>query len=149
MPVRTTYIAKDYAKLYIRDIVRLHGIPLPIILDRGAQFTTNFWKSFEKGLGTQASLSTVFRTKTNGKAEHTIHTLEDMLCACVLDFKGSWDDHISLIEFYYNNSYYTSIQMAPYEDLYGQKCRLTVGWVELSEAQLLGQKKIFSTTSYW
>ena len=66
LPVKTTYVAEDYAKLYIREIVRLHGIPFAIILDRGAPFTTNFWRSFKKGLGTQASLSTAFYPQTNG-----------------------------------------------------------------------------------
>ncbi|WMV24150.1 hypothetical protein MTR67_017535, partial [Solanum verrucosum] len=60
--------------------------------------------------------------------EHTIQTLEDMLRACVNDFKGSWDDHLPLIEFAYNNSYHSKIQMAPYEALYGRRCRSPVGW---------------------
>ncbi|XP_070010561.1 uncharacterized protein [Nicotiana sylvestris] len=80
--------------------------------DRGAQFTANFWKSFQKGLGTRVNLSTVFHPQTDGQAEHTIQTLEDMLRACVIDFKGNWDDHLPLIEFAYNNSYHSSIKMA-------------------------------------
>ncbi|XP_070036773.1 uncharacterized protein [Nicotiana tomentosiformis] len=124
LPVRTTYSAEDYAKLYIREIVCLHGVPLSIISDRGAQFTAYFWKSFHKGLGTQA--------------ERTIQTVEDMLRACVLDFKRSWDDHLPLIEFAYNNSFQASIQMAPYKALYGRKCRSPIGWFEVGEAELLG-----------
>ncbi|XP_070035048.1 uncharacterized protein [Nicotiana tomentosiformis] len=72
------------------------------------------------------------------QAERTIQTVEDMLRACVLDFKGSWDDHLPLIEFAYNNSFQDSIQMAPYEALYGRKCRLPIGWFEIGEAELLG-----------
>ena len=75
---------------------------MAIISDRGAQFIANFWKSFQNGLGTQVSLSTAFHPQTDGQAEHTIQTLEDMLRACVIDFRGSWDDHLSLIEFAYN-----------------------------------------------
>ncbi|XP_070025917.1 uncharacterized protein [Nicotiana sylvestris] len=138
LPVRTTYSAEDYAKLYIREIVRLHGVPLSIISDRGAQFTTHFWKSFQKGLGTQVNLSTAFHPQTDGQAECTIQTVEDMLRACVLDFKGSWDDHLPLIEFAYNNNFQASIQMAPYEALYGRKCRSPIGWFEVGEAELLG-----------
>ena len=97
LPVRTTYSAEDYARLYVREIVRLHGVPTSFILDRGAQFTANFWRSFQKGLGTQVNLSTTFHPQTDGKAERTIQTLEDMLWSCIIDFKGSWDDHLPLI----------------------------------------------------
>ena len=107
--VKTTYSAEDYAKLYLTEIVRLPGVPLSIISERGPQFTSYFWKSFQKGLGTQVNLSTTFHLQTDGQAERTIQTLEDMLRACVIDFKGSWDDHLPLIEFTYNNSYYSSI----------------------------------------
>ncbi|XP_070022196.1 uncharacterized protein [Nicotiana sylvestris] len=88
---------------------------------RGAQFTANFWRSFQNGLGTQVSLSTIFHPQTDGQPESTIQTLEDILRACVIDFKGSWDDHLPLIEFTYNYSYHSNIQMAPYEALYGRK----------------------------
>ena len=113
--VKTTYSAKDYARLYINCIVRLHGVALSIISDRGPQFTSHFWKSFQKGRGTQVNLSTTFHPQTDGQTKRTIQTLEDMLRACVIDFNGSWDDHLSLTEFSYNNSYHSSIQMAPYE----------------------------------
>ena len=86
----------------------LNGIPFSIILDRGAQFTCGFWKAFQKGLGTQVKLSTTFHPKIDGQVERTIHTLEDMLRACVIDFKGNWGDHSPLIEFSYNNSYRSS-----------------------------------------
>uniref|UniRef100_A0A1U7YRA6 Uncharacterized protein LOC104247112 n=2 Tax=Nicotiana sylvestris TaxID=4096 RepID=A0A1U7YRA6_NICSY len=138
LPVKTTYTAEDYAKLYIKEIVRLHGVPISIISDRGAQFTANFWRSFQKGLGTQVNLSTAFHPQTDGQAERTIQTLEDMLRACVLDFKGNWDDHLPLIEFAYNNSYHSSIKMAPYEALYGRRCRSPVGWFEVGETELYG-----------
>lgn len=142
LPVKTTYTAEDYAKLYIKEIVRLHGVPVSIISDRGAQFTTNFWRSFQKGLGTQVNLSTVFHPHTDGQAERTIQTLEDMIRACVLDFKGNWDDHLPLIEFAYNNSYHSSIKMAPYEALYGRRCRSPVGWFEIGETELYGSDLI-------
>ena len=142
LAVKTTDSAEDYAKLYINEIVRLHGVPLSIISDRGPQFTSHFWKSFQKGLGTQVNLSTTFHPQTDGQAERTIQTLEDMLRACVIDFKGSWDDHLPLIEFAYNNSYHSSIQMAPYEALYGRRCRSPVGWFEVGEAALIGPDSI-------
>jgi len=81
LPVKTTHSAEDYAKLYIQEIVRLHGVPISIISDRGAQFTAQFWKSFQKGLGSKVNLSTAFHPQTDGQVERTIQTLEDMLRA--------------------------------------------------------------------
>ncbi|WMV07709.1 hypothetical protein MTR67_001094 [Solanum verrucosum] len=75
---------------------------------------------------------------TDGQAERTIQTLEDMLRACVIDFKGNWDDHLPLIEFAYNYSYHSSIQMTPYEALYGRRCRSPIGWFEVGEEGLIG-----------
>ncbi|CAN4101627.1 unnamed protein product [Withania somnifera] len=138
LPVNTNYTTEEYARLYIKEIVRLHRAPISIISDRGAQFTAKFWKSFQGSLGTQVNLSTAFHPQTDGQAERTIQTLEDMLRACVLDFKGSWDDHLPLIEFAYNNSYHSSIKMAPYEALYGRKYRSPIGWFEVGETVLLG-----------
>ena len=60
LAVKTTYSTEDYAKIYLTEIVRLHGVPLSIISDRGPQFTSHLWKSFQKGLGTQVKLSTSF-----------------------------------------------------------------------------------------
>ena len=79
--------------------MRLHGVILSIISDRGPQFTSHFWKSFQKGLGTQVNLSTTIHPQTDWEAERTIQTLEDMLRACVIDFTGSWNDHLPLLEF--------------------------------------------------
>ncbi|WMV37248.1 hypothetical protein MTR67_030633, partial [Solanum verrucosum] len=83
---------------------------------------------------------------TDGQAERTIQTLEDMLRACVIDFKGNWDDHLPLIEFSYNNSYHSSIAMAPVEALYGRRCRSPVGWFEVGEFTLLGPKVVYEAT---
>ncbi|XP_070050125.1 uncharacterized protein [Nicotiana tomentosiformis] len=87
---------------------------------------------------TKVNLSTTFHPQTDGQAERTIQTLEDMLRACVLNFKGRWDDHLPLIEFAYNNSFHASIQMALFEALYGRRCRSPVGWYEVGEAELIG-----------
>ena len=142
LPVKTADSTEDYAKLYINEIVRLHGIPLFIISDRGPQFTSHFWKSFQKVLGIQVNLSKTFHPQMNGQVKRTIHTLEDILRACVINLKVSWDDHLPLIEFAYNNSYHSSIQMASYEALNGRRCRSPVGWFEVGEATLLGPDSI-------
>ena len=90
--VNVSFSSEDYAKLNTREIVMLDGIPLSIILDRGTQFTSNFWKSFQKGLGTKVKLSEDFHP--DGQAECTTQTLEDMLREYVIYFKGNWDDHL-------------------------------------------------------
>ncbi|KAH0705906.1 hypothetical protein KY285_010431 [Solanum tuberosum] len=136
--VKTTHSVDDYANLYIQEVVRLHGVPVSIISDRGAQFTEQFWKSFQIGLGSKVNLSTTFHPQTDGKAEHTIQTLEDMLRAAVIDLKGNWDDHLPLIEIAYSNSYHSSNQMSPYEARYGRRCMSLIGWFEVGEAGLIG-----------
>ena len=97
-------------------------MPLSIVSDRDPRFTSRFWGSLQQALGTKLHFSTAFYPQTDGQSERTIKTLEDMLRACVLEFQGSWDDYVNLIEFSYNNHYHSSIDMAPYEALYGRKC---------------------------
>ena len=112
----------------------LHDIPLSIISDWGAQFISMFWRSLQKGLGTKVNLSSTFHPQTDGQAECTIQNLEDILRACIIDFKGNWDKHLPLVKFSYNNCFRSSISMASYEALYGRRCRFHIGlleWVSL------------------
>ncbi|GJT29009.1 putative reverse transcriptase domain-containing protein [Tanacetum coccineum] len=106
------------ARLYLNRIVAIHGIPASIIYDRDGRFTSNFWKSFQKALGTDISMSTAYHPETDGQSERTIQTLEDMLRAYVINFGKGWVKHLPLAEFSYNNSYHASIKAAPYEALY-------------------------------
>ena len=112
--VKVTYNAEKLAKLYISEIVRLHGVPLSIISDRGTQFTSKFWRTLHAELRTRLDLSTAFHPQTVGQFERTIQVLEDMLRACVIEFGGHWDNFLPLAEFSYNNSYHSSIDMAPF-----------------------------------
>ncbi|GJT86579.1 putative reverse transcriptase domain-containing protein [Tanacetum coccineum] len=91
-------------------------------------------------------MSTAYHPQTDGQSERTIQTLEDMLRACVIDFGKGWVKHLPLVEFSYNNSYDASIKAAPYEALYGRKCRSPVCWAEVGEAQLTGPEMIQETT---
>ena len=84
-------------------------------------------------MGTKISMSTTFHPQTDGQSERTIQTLEDMLRACVLSFTGNWDDELPKMEFAYNNSYHASIDMAPFEALYGRRCRTPVCWNEVGD----------------
>ena len=123
LAVRITFTLERFYRLYIREIVRLHGVPVSIMSDRDPRFTTHFWKSFQKAMGTRLTMSIAFHQQTDGQSERTIQVLEDMLGACVLDHKGRWEEHLPLVEFSYNNKYQASIQMAPYEALYGRPCK--------------------------
>ncbi|GKB60052.1 putative reverse transcriptase domain-containing protein [Tanacetum coccineum] len=90
-------------------------------------------------------MSTAYHPETDGQSERTIQTLKDMLRACVIDFGKGWFKHLPLAEFSYNNSYHASIKAAPYEALYGRKCRSPVCWAEVGEAQLTGPDLIQET----
>ncbi|GJX18054.1 putative reverse transcriptase domain-containing protein [Tanacetum coccineum] len=100
----------------------------------------------EEALGTQLDMSTAYHPQTDGQSERTIQTLEDMLRACVIDFGKSWDRHLPLVEFSYNNSYHTSIKATSFEALYGQKCRSPVCWAKVGDSQLTYPKIIHETT---
>ena len=130
-----TYNAEKLAMLYISEIVRLHGVPLSIISDRGTQFTSMFWRTLHAELGTRLDLSTAFHPQTDGQSERTIQVLEDMLRACVIEFGGHWNNFLPLAEFSYNNSYHSSIDMAPFEELYGRRCRSPIGWFDAFEVR--------------
>ncbi|GJW91078.1 putative reverse transcriptase domain-containing protein [Tanacetum coccineum] len=97
-------------RLYLNEIVAWHGVPISIISDRDSHFTSRFWQTMQEALGTRLEMSTTYHPQTDGQSERTIQTLEDMLRACVFDFEGSWDVHLSLVEFSYNNSYHSSVR---------------------------------------
>nr|CAD39388.2 OSJNBb0016B03.9 [Oryza sativa Japonica Group] len=138
IPVKTTYRGNKLAELYFARIVSLHGVPKKIVSDRGSQFTSHFWKKLQEELGTRLNFSTAYHPQTDGQTERLNQILEDMLRACVLDFGKTWDKSLPYAEFSYNNSYQASIQMAPYEALYGRKCRTPLLWDQVGESQVFG-----------
>ncbi|GJT67356.1 putative reverse transcriptase domain-containing protein [Tanacetum coccineum] len=146
IPIRATDSMETLTRLYIKEIVSRHGVPISIILDRDSHFTSKFWQSLQNALGTQLDMSTTYHPETDGQSERTIQTLEDMLRACVIDFGKGWDKHLPLVEFSYNNSYHASIKAAPFEALYGRKCRSPVCWAEVGDSQLTGPEIIQETT---
>ena len=136
LAIKETDNMERLTRAYLKEIVRLHGVPKSIISDRDSRFTSRFWQSLQKALGTRLDMSTAYHPQTDGQSERTIQTLEDMLRACVIDFGKGWDVHLPLIEFSYNNSYHTSIKAAPFEALYGRKCRSPLCWAEVGDTQL-------------
>ncbi|KAI3494636.1 hypothetical protein L1887_40553 [Cichorium endivia] len=137
LPIKETDRMEKLTRVYLKEIVKLHGVPISIISDRDSRFTSRFWQSLQKAMGTRLDMSTAYHPQTDGQSERTIQTLEDMLRACVIDFGKAWDVHLPLIEFSYNNSYHTSIKAAPFEALYGRKCRSPLCWAEVGDTQLV------------
>ena len=131
------YSLDQLAQLYVAEIVRLHGIP---VSNRDPCFSLRFWKSLHKALITNLNFSTTFHPQTDGQSERTIQILEDMLRACILDLKGSWANHLCLVEFAYNYSFQSITGMTPYEALYGRKCRSPICWDEVGCERFWGQR---------
>nr|GEV04512.1 putative reverse transcriptase domain-containing protein [Tanacetum cinerariifolium] len=149
LAIREDYSMEKLARLYIDEIVTRHEVPVSIISDQDGRFTSRFWQTLQKSLGTRLDISTDYHPQTDKQSDRTIQTLEDMLRACVIDFGGSWEVHLSLPEFSYNNSYkkmYSSIQCAPFEALYGRKCRSPVLWAEIGKSRLIGPKLVQEMT---
>ncbi|GKD72879.1 reverse transcriptase domain-containing protein, partial [Tanacetum coccineum] len=146
LAIREDCSTEKLAKIYIDEIVVRHGVPVSIISDRDGRFTSCCWQIVQKDLGTRLDMSTAYHPQTDGQSERMIQTLEDMLRACVIDFHGSWDVHLPLAEFSYNNSYHSSIRCAPFEALYGRKCRSPVLWAEIGESSLIGPELVQETT---
>ncbi|GJW84657.1 putative reverse transcriptase domain-containing protein, partial [Tanacetum coccineum] len=146
VPMRETDPLEKLARLYLKEVVTRHGIPVSIICDRDPRFASHFWRSLQKALGTNLDMSTAYHLQTDGQSERTIQTLEDMLRACAIDFGKGWVNHFPLVEFSYNNSYHASIKAAPFEALYGQKCRSPICWAEVGEVQLTGPEIVQETT---
>ncbi|GKB10567.1 putative nucleotidyltransferase, ribonuclease H [Tanacetum coccineum] len=110
---------RPLARLYLTEIVARHGVPISIIYDRDSRFTSRFWQTMQEALGTRAY---------------------------VLDFGGSWDVHLPLVEFSYNNSYHSSVRCAPFEALFGRKCRSPIIWAEVGEGHLIGPELVQEAT---
>jgi hypothetical protein len=133
LPVKVKYPVIAYAELYIARILSLHGVPKTIVSDRGPQFVSKFWEELHKSLGTKLLHSSAYHPQTSGQTERVNQILKDMLRACVLEFPQKWDDCLPLAEFSCNNSYQESIKMAPFEALYGRRCRTPLNWSEPGE----------------
>ncbi|TYK21332.1 putative 22 kDa kafirin cluster [Cucumis melo var. makuwa] len=123
--IKATSTLDQLARSYVDKIMSQHGVPVSIVSDRDPRFTSKFWHSLQKAMGTGLKFSTSFHPQTD----------------------GSWDTHLPFMEFAYNNSYQSSIGMAPYEALYGRPCRTLVCWNEVGERKLVGPELVQTTTS--
>ncbi|GJV48114.1 putative reverse transcriptase domain-containing protein [Tanacetum coccineum] len=139
LAIREDFNTEKLVRLYIDAIVARHGVPVSIISDRDGRFTSHFWQTVQKALGTRLDLSTAYH-------QRIIQTLEDMLRVYVIDFGGSWDVHLPLVEFSYNNSYHSSIRCAPFKAFYGRKYRSPVLCAEIREGSLIEPELVLEMT---
>ncbi|WVZ90148.1 hypothetical protein U9M48_036475, partial [Paspalum notatum var. saurae] len=128
IPVKTTHNTPKLAEPYIKNVLRLHGVPISIISDRGPQFTARFWKSLHEALGTKLDYSTAYHPRLMGRQNES----------CVLTYGSNWEDSLPFAEFLYNNSYQASIEMSPFQALYGRQCRTPLMWEEAGERKFFG-----------
>ncbi|GJT03406.1 putative reverse transcriptase domain-containing protein [Tanacetum coccineum] len=149
IPMRETDPMEKLARMYLKEVVTRHEIHVSIICDRDPIFASNFWRSLQKALGTNLDMSTAYHPQTNRQSERTIQTLEDMLRACVIYFGKGWVNHLPLVNFSYNNSYHASIKAAPFEALYGQKCRSPICWAEHKPMEFQVRDKVILKVSPW
>jgi hypothetical protein len=136
--VKITYSGAQLAELYMSRIVCLHGVPKKIVSYRGTQFTSRFWKRLHESMDTKLNFISAYHAQIDGQTERTNQVLEDMLRACALKYGKSWDKSLPYVEFSYNNSYQASLKTAPFEALYGRKCRTPLYWNQTGESQVFG-----------
>nr|GFA83368.1 putative reverse transcriptase domain-containing protein [Tanacetum cinerariifolium] len=150
-PIKETDPMDKLARIYLKEVVTSHGIPVSIISDHNTRFTSNFWRSLQNALGTRLDMSTTYHPETDGQSERTIQTLEDMLRACAIDFGKSWVNHLPLVEFSYNNSFHATIKAAPFEALYGRKCHPPKSYADLKRTPMEFQveDKVMLKVSPW
>ncbi|MCO5576289.1 hypothetical protein L7F22_030098 [Adiantum nelumboides] len=142
LPVKMTDSALTIARLFVKEIFRLHGMPKSIVSDRDSKFTSHFWRATFESIGTQLCMSTAFHPQTDGETERVNRILEDMLRMYVNENQSNWNEYLPLVEFAYNSSYHTSIRMTPFEAMYGYNCPTPINFlnsrnkVELSHEML-------------
>ena len=124
--MKSTHKTDDIAKIFMKEIFKLHGLPKAIVSDQDVKFTSNFWKGLFADLGTKLNFSTAYHPQTDGQTERVNQVLEDMLHMYVMDKPSNWEDFLHLVEFQYNNGKQVSLGLTPFEALYGRKCRTPV-----------------------
>ncbi|KAD5960518.1 hypothetical protein E3N88_11990 [Mikania micrantha] len=146
LPIRESYSSERLAEIFVNEILARHGVSISIVYDRDTHFTSIFCKRFRDAMGSKLLINMTYRPQTDGQSEMNIQTLEDMLQACAVDYEGNWNKHKPLAKFSYNNSYHSSIDMAPFEMLYGRKYRTPICWGELGQKELGNLEVVRATT---
>jgi hypothetical protein len=146
IPVHTNYNVHKYVEIYIAHVLYLHGVPKMIISNRDSQFVAHIWEQLHASLRTYLIHSSANHPQMDGQIERVNQILENMLRACVLEHQGSWDKNLSWVEFSYNNSYQESLKMAPFEVLYGRRCRTLLNWIDPGEKVIFGPNLVEEAT---
>jgi transposase InsO family protein len=138
IPVKSTFKAINIAKIFMKEIFTLHGIPKMVISDRDVKFTSSFWKELFAGLNTNLNFSTSYHPQTDGQTERTNQVIKDMLRMYVRTKPNKWEDYLHLVEFEYNNGYQTSAKFNPFEILYGRKRTTPISWDNPTDRLIVG-----------
>jgi hypothetical protein len=128
IPVKSTCKVIDIARIFMKEIFRVHGMPKEIVSDRDTEFTSNFWKSLMAGLETKLLFNTTYHPQTNGQTERVNQILEDLLRMHVIHQPRKWENFLGLVEFAYNNGYQESLKMSHFKVLYYRPCNTRVSW---------------------
>ena len=140
IPFRDTYDVTYVARVFIYEIVRLHGFLKKIISERDHTFTSILWTRMQSALGTQLNLSSTYHPETNGQTERVNQVIKDMLRMYVMDHQTQWEKYLPLVEYAYNNSHHSSIGRIPYQALYGIPCKNPLSWDRLEDHVLVGHE---------
>ncbi|CAJ2678799.1 unnamed protein product [Trifolium pratense] len=130
VPLKHPYTARTIAEVFVREIVRLHGIPLSIVSDRGPVFVSNFWRELFKLQGTKLRMSTAYHPETDGQTEVVNRCLETYLRCFITDQPKTWSNWISWAEYWFNTSYHATTGQTPYEIVYGRAPPVITRWVQ-------------------
>lgn len=136
--LKSTNSTSEVAQIFNREIVSLHGVPKKIVLDRDAKFTSKFWKELFEILGIQLAFSKSYHPQTDGQTKKVNKILEDMLRMYVMHQQRKWQEYLPLVEFSYNNGYQESLNMSPFEALYGKSCNTPISWSDPVKRVLIG-----------
>jgi hypothetical protein len=126
VPMKKMHTITNIVEIFMKEIVRLHGIPRTIISDRDMKFTSNFWRGLFKGFGSNLKFITMYHPQTDGKIERVNRMIEYMMRMYVMDKPSKCEDYLHLVDFAYNNGHQDSLRMSPFEALYGRKCNTLV-----------------------
>jgi hypothetical protein len=138
IPLKTTHKVADVADIFLKEVACLHEIPKMIVSNRDPKFTLNFWKGLFKGFRMNLNFSIAYHPEFDGHIERVNRVIEDMLRMYVMEKPSIWEDYLHLVEFAYNNGYHASLNMSPFEALYGRKCNTPMSWDNPADIAVVG-----------
>jgi hypothetical protein len=121
IPVKSLHKETKIIEIYMHEVAKFHGVSKTIVFDRDSKFNSNFWKGLFKGFGTSLNFNIAYHPETDGHTKRVNQVIEDMLRMYVMDKPSKWGHHLHLVYFSYNNEYHTSLNVIPFEALYGRK----------------------------